>query len=58
MELLKDLYTVKDVAALLDLTQDAIRALIKRERIKATKFNGAYIITKQDLEAFLAARGE
>ena len=58
MELLKDLYTVKDIAALLNLTDGAIRALIKRDRLKASKFNGAYIITKQDLKAFIASRGE
>lgn len=58
MELLKDLYTVKDVAALFDLTETTIRGYIKDCRLKAIKFNGSYVIAKQDLEAFVAARGE
>lgn len=58
MELLKDIYSVKDVAELLELTEGSIRVSIKKGKLKATKFNGAYIITKQDLDDFIAARGE
>lgn len=57
MELLKDLYTVKDVAELLNLTEPGIRANIKSGKLKATKFNNSYIITKADLESFLEDRG-
>lgn len=58
MELLKDLYTVKDVAALLDLTESSVRKYIKSNRLKALKLNGAYIVNKADLEEFIRARGE
>lgn len=58
MELLKDLYTVKDVAALLDLTESSVRKYIKSSRLKALKLNGAYIVSKADLEEFIRVRGE
>ena len=57
MELLKDIYAVKDVAAILDLTEGSIRKYIKSNKLKASKLNGTYIIAKADLEEFIKARG-
>lgn len=57
MELLKDIYAVKDVAAILDLTEGSIRKYIKNNKLKASKLNGTYIIAKADLEEFIKARG-
>lgn len=57
MELLKDIYAVKDVATILGLTESSVRKYIKSNRLKASKLNGAYIISKEALEEFIKARG-
>lgn len=56
MEALKDFYTVKELAALLDLLPESIRASIRKGHIKALKLNGAYMISKEEAERVLAER--
>lgn len=56
METIKDLYTVADLARLADLTEPYIRMLIAKGKIEASKFSGAYIISKEAAERFLQER--
>lgn len=53
MEALKDFYTVKELAALLNILPDSVRVYIRRGTIKATKLNGSYIISKDEAEKIL-----
>lgn len=56
MEELKELYNVKEVAALLNVLPASVNYYICKGKLKATKFNGAYVITKADLEEYLSNR--
>lgn len=56
METLKDFYTVKELAALLNLIPDTIRQRIKKGTLKAVKLNGAYLIEKAEAERVLAEK--
>lgn len=49
--------TVKDVANKLNIIPATVRNHITAGKLKATKINGAYIITKEDLNTFLKNRG-
>lgn len=57
MELLKEVYTVKEVAELLGIKAPAVRARINKGNIKADTFNGAYIITKKEVARLLEEKG-
>jgi excisionase family DNA binding protein len=55
----KKMYTPRDVANLLGYsTVDGIRRYILNGQLKATKFNGTYIIYKDDLDDFIKARSK
>ena len=56
MNLTKDIYTAKEVAQLIGLTTPAIRGAIHAERLKAGKFNNAYVIRREDLADYLEYR--
>lgn len=58
MDELKDLLTVNELAELLKLMPDTVRNHIRTGKIKAVKFNGAYIITKEEAERLQAERGK
>lgn len=52
----KNLYTVNDVAEMLNVNPDTVRMHIRRGALKATKFNNLYFIERCDVEAFLQKR--
>lgn len=52
----KTYYTTRDIAKLTGLTVYGVRGAIERGDLKATKFNNAFIITKEDLEEYIAKR--
>lgn len=56
MEELKNFYTVRELADAVKLTPDMVRRYIYSGKIKAEKFNGAYIIPKTVAEEFIKAR--
>ena len=49
-------YTVAELADILTLTDEYIRVLIRRGKLQATKFNGAYLIDKADAERLIKER--
>lgn len=56
MKLDKDIYTVKEVAQLLDLTHYAITGAIRAGKLKADTFNHTYMIRRDDLIEYLEYR--
>lgn len=52
----KTFYTVREIADKLGITTYAVRSYIYSGRLKATKFNGAYIIDKAVAEEFIKQR--
>ena len=56
MKLERDIYTVKEVAELINLRPQAIRAAIHAGTLKAEKFNTYYIIRRNDLADYLEYR--
>lgn len=56
MDELKKYYTVRDLADALDLTPDGVRRYIIAGKLKAEKFNGAYIIDRKEAEEFIKRR--
>ena len=57
MELLKDFYTVKELAELLNILPKSVRRLITEGKLEATKLNGSYIISKAAAEQLIEKRG-
>ena len=57
MEVLKDFYTVLEVAKLLGINAQSVRKRIKSGTIKATKLNGAYLISKEEVERVVDKKG-
>lgn len=53
----KQFYTTNELAKLLNVQPQAIRALIKRGKIKADKLNRDYLITIQEANRILKERG-
>jgi excisionase family DNA binding protein len=49
----KEFLTVKDVAAMLSLTERTVRELFKSGEIKARKVAGKYVTTKDLLKAYI-----
>lgn len=49
-------YTVAELAEIIGLTDESIRVLIRRGKLKASKFNGAYLIDKEDAERLIKER--
>ena len=47
--------TVREVAEILDLTEEHIRRLIRQGKIPAIKIRG-FLITKEDLQSFIESR--
>lgn len=56
MKLTKDAYTVKEVAQLLNLDPQAIRAAIRAGTLKAGKFSNSYFIRRADFADYLEYR--
>lgn len=57
MEALKDFYTVLEVAKLLGINAQSVRKRIKSGTIEATKLNGAYLISKEEVERVVDKKG-
>ena len=55
MEDLRKYLTVKKVAERLDISEEAVRDLIKEKELKATKI-GKWRIKPEDLEKFIESR--
>lgn len=51
--MIKDVYTVKDVAEQLQVTEKTVRELISSGRLKAVKVCKKWIISAQNLKAFI-----
>lgn len=49
-------YTVQELAEKLKLTDEAVRAKIRAGKLKASKFNGAYLIEKDEAERLIKER--
>lgn len=56
MKLTKDIYTTREVAHMIGVETRAVQAAIKSGRLKADKFAGAYVITKEELKSYLEYR--
>ena len=56
MEALKDFYTVQELAKVLNLVPESIRAAIRKGQIKALKLNGAYIISRDEADRVIRER--
>lgn len=53
---LKDFYTAKELAELLNILPSAITRHIRNGTIKAEKIGNSYIIKKADVEAYIKQR--
>lgn len=53
-------YTVQEVAEILGLTPQSVRAYIRKGRLKAVKLGAAYIIAEENIKDFIrgVANGE
>lgn len=49
-------YTVQELAEILKLTDEGVRAKIRSGKLKASKFNGAYLIEKDEAERLIKER--
>lgn len=56
MSINEQFYTVAQLADKLKLTDEAIRAKIRAGKLKASKFNGAYLIEKEEAERLIKER--
>lgn len=54
---LKDFYTVKDLAELLNMLPQSVRRLINAGKLEATKLNGSFIIKKEAAEKLIKEKG-
>lgn len=54
----KDFYTCREVAELTGLRTPAIQEAVRKGRIKAEKFNGTYLITKEAFAEYLQNRAK
>jgi len=49
----KDLYTIADIAEQIDVTVRSVRRLINLGELPATKMCGKYVVTAENLKAFI-----
>lgn len=56
MSINEQFYTVAQLADILKLTDEGVRQIIRAGKLKATKFNGAYIIEKAEAERLIKER--
>lgn len=56
MEVLKEFYTVREVAEALNVLPDTIRKWINDGKLQATKFNRSFIISKEEAERVIKER--
>ena len=49
----KDLYTVRDIAQEIDVAEKSVRRLIHIGELTATKMCGKYVVTAENLKAFI-----
>lgn len=54
---LKDYYTVKELAALLNMLPQSVRRLINEKQLKATKLNNIFLIKKEDAAELIKSKG-
>lgn len=54
---LKDFYTVRELAALLNVLPQNVRRLINEGKLKADKLSGAFIIPKDEAERLIEEKG-
>jgi excisionase family DNA binding protein len=52
-----DVFTVKQVAEYLQVTEVTVRAMIRDRQLDAIRVRNVWRITREQLEAFLARRG-
>lgn len=52
----KDFYTVRELADVLNVTPETVRNFIRTGVLKASKFNGAYIIARAEAEKIIEQR--
>ena len=52
----KDLYTVRDIAQELDVAEKSVRRLISTEQLDAAKVCGKWVITAENLKAFVDSK--
>lgn len=52
MASIDDILTLGDAATLLGIAPVTLRAAVARGRLKARKFGGTWLTTKQDVEAY------
>ena len=52
-KLIKDFYTIKDIAEQLQVKEKAVRRLVTRGSLKARKVCGKWVVTADNLKAFL-----
>ena len=56
MKLEKEIYSVKEVAKLIDMNPETVRAAIRTGTLKANKFNNSYVIHREALADYLDYR--
>jgi len=52
----KDIYTVRDLSDLMQVSEKAIRRLINGGELKAAKILGKWFVTSENLKLFLDAK--
>lgn len=51
--MIKDFYTVRDIAGQLQVQEKAVRKLISSGKLKASKVLNKWIVTAENLKAFI-----
>ena len=55
--MLKDVYTVKDIAGQLQVKEKAVRYAISSGKLRASKVLGKWVITAENFKAFIDDAG-
>lgn len=56
--MIKDFYTVKDIAEQLQVQEKAVRRLISQGGLKASKVCGKLIVTAENLREFINSKAD
>jgi hypothetical protein len=51
----KGFFNVKDTAAFLDISENAVRALVRRGRLFSTKIKGRYVIESDSIKRYMCS---
>ena len=54
--MIKDFYTVRDIAQQLDVAEKSVRRLISTGQLNAAKFCGKWVVTAENLKRFVDAK--